>query len=66
MTKLSIVVSYATIEGAEEDAKDDFSHSLQAAVERIPKHDMLLLLGDFSARVGSNNGNRGNVLGRLC
>jgi len=33
-------------------------------VERIPKHDVLLLLGNFNARVGSNNDNRGNTLGR--
>ena len=33
-TKSSIVMSYAPIEGAEEDAKDDF-YNRQAAVERI-------------------------------
>ena len=33
-------------------------------MEGIPKHDVLLVIGDFSARMGSNNGNRGKVLGR--
>ena len=61
---MSIVVSYAPIEGAEEETKDDFYDSLQAVVEGIPKHDVVLVIGDFNARVGSNNGNRGNVLGR--
>lgn len=62
--KVSIVVCYVPIEGAEEDAKDDFYDSLQTAIEGIPKHDILLLLGDFNAKVGSDNDNRENVMGR--
>ena len=57
-------LGYAPIEGAEEEAKDYFYDTLQATVERIPKHDVLLLLGDFNARVGSNNDNQGNALKR--
>ena len=60
--KLSIVVGYAPTENADEEAKDDVYDSLQSVTEGIPKHDVLLMLGDFNARVGSNNENRGSTL----
>ncbi len=62
--KLSIVVCYAPIGAADEDAKDDFYDSLQTTIEGIPKQDVLLMLGDLNAKVGSDNDNRGNVMGR--
>ena len=43
---------------ADEEHKDDFYYSLQMTVDDVPQHDVLLLLGDLSARVGCNNKNR--------
>jgi hypothetical protein len=60
--KLLILVDYAPINDATEADKDQFYSTLQAAIEDIPGHDVLLLLGDFNARVGSNNAGRERVL----
>ena len=62
--KLSIIFAYASIEDAEEEAKDDFYESLQSAVEAVPKHDVFLVIGDLNARVGNNNTGRERVMDR--
>ena len=61
--KLSIVVAYAPTENANDEDKDQFYEALQSTVEGIPKHDVLLLMGDMNARVGSNNKDRERVMG---
>jgi endonuclease/exonuclease/phosphatase family metal-dependent hydrolase len=63
-TRLSILVAYAPTEDAEEEAKDTFYDSLQAAMDEVPKHDVLLLIGDLNARVGAENKNHEKVMGR--
>ena len=63
-TKLSILVAYAPIEHADEEDKDQFYSALQAALEDIPSHDVLLLMGNFNARVGNNNEQREETMGR--
>ena len=61
--KLPIVVAYAPTENANDEDKDQFYEALQTTVEGIPKHDVLLLMGDMNARVGSNNKDRERVMG---
>ena len=63
-TKLSILVAYAPIEHADEEDKDQFYSALQAALEDIPSHDVLLVMGDFNARVGNINEQREKTMGR--
>lgn len=63
-TKLSVIVAYAPTEVADEEDKEEFYSALQTAVEDIPRHDVLLLLGDFNAQVGSNNENRERIMGQ--
>ena len=62
--KLSILIAYAPINAASEEDKDQFYSTVQAAMKDIPAHDVLLLLGDFNARVGSNNTDRERVMGK--
>ena len=59
--KLSIIVSNAPIENADEEYKDDLFHSLQMTVDDVPRHDVLLLLVELNARVGCTNKNRERV-----
>ena len=63
-TKLTVIVCYAPTEEAEEDMKDGFYEQLQAAVEDVKMHDMLLIIGDFNARTGNTNTGRESVIGR--
>lgn len=38
-----------------EEAKEAFTKQLQVTINGIPKHDILLVIGDFNAKVGSSN-----------
>ena len=59
-----MVTCYAPTEEAEKEEKDNFYDSLQLILEDIPKHDVLVVLGDFNARVGSDNTNRERFMGK--
>lgn len=50
--KTSIVVVYAPTEVADVDEKDDFYSQLSEVLDRIPTHDVLIVMGDFNAQVG--------------
>ena len=52
---MTVVVCYAPHNQHDADEKDDFYQQLQAAVETVPAHDMLLILGDMNARTGPEN-----------
>ena len=57
-------MAYAPNENADEEDKEDFYYSLQMTVDNVPRHDVLLLLGDLNARVGYNNKKRERVMGK--
>ena len=57
-SKLTMIVCYAPIEDATEENKDSFYGQLQAATEEVRTHDMLMIIGDFNARVAENNRDR--------
>ena len=63
-TKLTVIVCYAPTNTAEEEDKDDFYRQLQAAVETVPAHDMLLVLGDMNARTGPDNRGKEIYMGK--
>ena len=52
--KTTFVVIDAPIEEAEEEQKDNFYDQCQDVLNEIPKHDMILLLGEMNAQVDSN------------
>jgi exonuclease III len=62
--RLSVLVCYAPTDEADDEDKAAFYESLQATLENIPKHDVHLVIGDFNARVGSNNKNLESIMGR--
>ena len=63
-TKLSVLVCYAPTEDVNAKVKDAFYDQLQTAVESVHAHDMLLILGDLNAKVGSDNTGREHVMGK--
>ena len=60
---MTIFVVYAPTNEAEETEKDKFYQSLQSAIEKVPKRDVVIFLGDFNARVGKERKGCEKVLG---
>lgn len=54
---ISFVNVYAPTEDAEEDIVDDFYTELERVCDRIPRHDMKVVLGDFNAKIGKEEQN---------
>jgi exonuclease III len=44
---------YAPTNEAKEIEKEDFYNALQYVVDKIPKRDILIIMGDLNAQVGS-------------
>ena len=62
--KTSIIVFYAPTNDAEEEQKDTFYQQLQKAIDKIPTHYELLIIGDLNAKVGSLNEGREQTIGK--
>ena len=45
-------MAYAPTVDGDEDDKDRFYDSLQEMVDKTPRHDATMILGDFNAKVG--------------
>ena len=50
---ISLISVYAPSYQSCPDVKNDFYNDLQASLNSVPKDDLLILVGDFNARVGS-------------
>lgn len=56
-TKLTIIQCYAPTNSNPKECKDEFYHHLQQTIDTIPKHDMIIMMGDFNAQISeSRNG----------
>jgi len=63
--KLSIIQCYAPTNEAEEETQDLYYEWLQTVVDKVSKHDLLLVMGDVNAKVGCNNQGRESYMGRF-
>lgn len=61
---VTIIQCYAPTEDAEESAKDAFYEQLAATLNKVSLRDVLILSGDFNAKIGSNNSDASKVMGR--
>ena len=43
---------------------EEWYDQLQAAVSKVPQHDILLIIGDINAKTGSDNTDRERAMGR--
>ena len=61
--KFTITQCYAPTNDSEDEVKEDWYKQPQTEVSKIPQHDMLLVLGDMNAMVGSDNTDRERAMG---
>ena len=62
--KTSIIQVYAPTNEAEVEAKDNFYDQPQKVVDYVPKHDILVLMGDWNAIVGERQVGEEGVMGK--
>ena len=63
-TNLSIIQCYAPTNDSNDRDKEAFYEQLQATFENVHCRDLLLVMGDLNAKVGSDNLNFERVMGR--
>jgi len=62
-TQLTLISAYAPTMSYSQEQKEEFYEKLAHLVHTVPKHDKMLLMGDFNARVGSDSQAWPGVLG---
>ena len=63
--KLTVIQTYAPTNDATDEEKDEFYNQLQYSVSSCNSHDMIVVMGDLNAKVGSNNTNREDIMGKF-
>jgi len=61
---LSLVQCYAPTNDSDDTTKDSFYAQLQAELEKLPRHDMLVIMGDLNAKVGRDNSSYDRAMGK--
>ncbi|XP_065571740.1 uncharacterized protein LOC136034469 [Artemia franciscana] len=51
-TKVTVIASYAPTNEVDEEGKNAFYITLHSATKDVPRHDILFVVGDLSAKVG--------------
>lgn len=62
--KLTIFQCYALTNEAEGEEKTAFYLALQSEIEKVPKHDVTIVIGDLNAEVGNYNTGNEIVMGK--
>jgi len=55
---ITLISAYAPTEDAQDEAKEQFYEELNITLEQSSKHDAVIILGDFNAKVGKEMNNR--------
>ena len=62
--KISVIYVYAPTSEACDEDKDQFYEELQTVVDRCDRHDMVIITGYMNAKVGSDNEDMEQVMGK--
>ena len=60
---ITFIEAYAPTNQADDEEKEQFYSELQEVMETVPRHDVIMLLGDFNAKIGKNHKKWGRTLG---
>ncbi|VDP22603.1 unnamed protein product [Schistosoma margrebowiei] len=61
---MDVIQCYANTDDHNENVKDQFYDRLQSIVEKCPTKDLTILMGDFNAKVGTDNTGYEDIMGR--
>ena len=61
--QLNIIQCYAPTNDKYEGTKEDFYNKLQTVLDKMKEKDVTILMGDFNAKIGSNNRGYEEVIG---
>ncbi|XP_018406354.1 PREDICTED: uncharacterized protein LOC108782558 [Cyphomyrmex costatus] len=61
---ITIIQCYAPTEVADDSEKDYFYNQLQSTIASAHKRDIKLIMGDFNGKIGNNNNNLDEIMGR--
>lgn len=61
--RITIIQAYAPIDDAEDAVKDAFYDHLQTEIDGTPRHDIILMLGDFNAQIDHDRQGIEHVIG---
>ena len=62
--KVTIIQRYAPTNAANADDKEQFYDQLQATINRAPKKEPKIVMGDMNAKVGEENTERALIMGK--
>ena len=63
-TNISIIQGYAPTNDTEPEEKAELYDTLQSTIDKIPMKDLVIIMRDFNAKIGSDNTGREQVMGR--
>ncbi|KAH9592681.1 hypothetical protein MS3_00001284 [Schistosoma haematobium] len=61
---MNIIQCYAPTNDSNDDIKDQFYERLQLIIEKCPRNDLTILMGDLNAKVGIDNTGCEDIMGR--
>ena len=61
---MDIIQGYAPTNESEEDGKEDFYNRLLTIIQTRPRRNIIVTMGDFNAKIGSNNQGYEEIMGQ--
>nr|KAG5694275.1 hypothetical protein BaRGS_031993 [Batillaria attramentaria] len=61
---MTLIQTYAPTNDAREEEKEEFYEQLQTTVDKCNKHDIVIIMGDLNAKVGDNNKDTEEIMGK--